>query len=415
VVISIGMLTSRSDPAGYYLARRAGCAAEYYNGAGERAGVWLGRGAAAAGLAGELDGHGERVLRALLDGRDPDGRVLVAPVLRMDPRGRLPARPLVEAIRAEATRRGLAVEDLLPEATDRAVFAASAARVDRPRRRVVTVTPVRAGRLAAAADLDPQAVYRKDNGTSNAQDNRLDNFDRYAALRRGARAGDSAGGRAPAGDRCHRLRPEIGQRPLRPRRPGHRGGGAVRAPGRRQRGPRLPGIGRGARAARAPGRRPVLRTHRHAGVDRGGVRAPHLPCRRSPAAHASGDPEPGQGRRREVVRGRLQGRLLPRAHCVLPLPLRAARAAHLPPRRRLDNSGDGHRRNPECPGRPDQRLLYPSAADLQALRAAGRSGPDAAQAACLAIGPRKTSAEPEQTLRERWAARARGPDTTPAR
>ena len=115
MVISIGMLTAGSDPAGYYLARRAGCAAEYYTGAGERAGVWLGRGAAAAGLAGELDGEGERVLRALLDGRAPDGRVLVAPVLRADPRGRLPARPLVEAIRAEADRRGLAVQDLLTE------------------------------------------------------------------------------------------------------------------------------------------------------------------------------------------------------------------------------------------------------------------------------------------------------------
>ena len=44
MVISIGMLTAGSDPAGYYLARRAGCAAEYYTGAGERAGVWLGRG-----------------------------------------------------------------------------------------------------------------------------------------------------------------------------------------------------------------------------------------------------------------------------------------------------------------------------------------------------------------------------------
>jgi hypothetical protein len=43
---------------------------------------------------------------------------------------------------------------------------------------------------------------------------------------------------------------------------------------------------------------------------------------------------------------------------------------------------------------------------LSALRASGRSGPDAAQAACLATRPRKTAAEPEQTLHERWAARA---------
>jgi hypothetical protein len=44
---------------------------------------------------------------------------------------------------------------------------------------------------------------------------------------------------------------------------------------------------------------------------------------------------------------------------------------------------------------------------LSALRAAGRSGPHAVQAACLTTRPRKTAAEPEQTLRERWAARAR--------
>jgi hypothetical protein len=181
VVISIGMLTAGSDPAGYYLARRAGCPAEYYTGAGERAGVWLGRGAAAAALAGELDGEGERVLRALLGGRAPDRRVLIAPVLRADSRGRLATRPLIDAIRAEVDRRDLTVEGLLDNPTDRIVFTALAAGIDRPRRRVVKVSPARAGRLAAAAGLDPHAVYRKINRTSSAQDNRLDNFDRYAA------------------------------------------------------------------------------------------------------------------------------------------------------------------------------------------------------------------------------------------
>ena len=188
MVISIGMLTAGSDPAGYYLARQAGCAAEYYTGAGERAGVWLSTGAAAVGLSGELDGDGEQVLRALLDGRAPDGRVLVAPVLRMDPRGRLAARPLVQAIRAEAERRELAVDALLTDPSDRAVFAALAAGVDRPRRRAVTVDPARAGRLAAAVGLDPHAVYRADHGTAGGTHdrtedglgNRSDNLDRYA-------------------------------------------------------------------------------------------------------------------------------------------------------------------------------------------------------------------------------------------
>ena len=101
------MLAGGSDPARYYLARRTGCAVEYYTGAGGRAGVWAGADAAAADLAGELDGEGERVLRALLDGHARDGRVLVAPVLRADPAGGSPParssrrsapRPTAEAV-----------------------------------------------------------------------------------------------------------------------------------------------------------------------------------------------------------------------------------------------------------------------------------------------------------------------------
>ena len=85
------------------------------------------------------------MLRALLGGCAPYGRVLVAPVLRADPRGWLPARPLVAAIRAEADRRRLGVSDLLTEATARAAFAALAAGVDRLRRRTLTVSPAGAG------------------------------------------------------------------------------------------------------------------------------------------------------------------------------------------------------------------------------------------------------------------------------
>ena len=44
---------------------------------------------------------------------------------------------------------------------------------------------------------------------------------------------------------------------------------------------------------------------------------------------------------------------------------------------------------------------------LRALREAGRSGPGAAQAACLATRPGKATAEPDLTLRERWAATVR--------
>lgn len=52
------MLGAGRDAAGYYMSRCAGCTADYYTGVGERAGSWLGRGAATAGLAGALDAAG---------------------------------------------------------------------------------------------------------------------------------------------------------------------------------------------------------------------------------------------------------------------------------------------------------------------------------------------------------------------
>ena len=104
-VLSIGKLGAGRAAAEYYLARQAGCPAEYYTGSGERRGVWLGRGAAALGLSGEID---EVALRHLLAGRCPDGSTaLVEPVLRADPRGRLPAGPFVAHVRHLATLRGI--------------------------------------------------------------------------------------------------------------------------------------------------------------------------------------------------------------------------------------------------------------------------------------------------------------------
>ena len=52
---------------------------------------------------------------------------------------------------------------------------------------------------------------------------------------------------------------------------------------------------------------------------------------------------------------------------------------------------------------------------LKAMAEAGRSDPDAAQAACLATRPAKPPAEPEPTLRERWAAKTRAAGHHPAR
>jgi conjugative relaxase-like TrwC/TraI family protein len=404
VVISIGMLTAGSDPAGYYLARRAGCPAEYYTGAGERAGVWLGRGAAAASLAGELDADGERVLRALLDGHAPDGRVLAAPVLRADPRGRLPARPLVEAIRAEADRRGLAVQDLLTEATDRAVFAALAAGVDRPRRRVVTVSPARAGRLAAAADLDPHAVYRTDNRTSSAQDNRLDNFDRYAAAL------------AHAGRRVDVRRSGIDVTVSAPKSVS-----VLYALGN-------PEVVAAVRAthqvavSEALGYLESAAGHVLRGHQGDGQRAARIGTAGWSVAafehHTSraGDPQlhthlvvpnllKGVDGKWSAVDSKAIYRHALTASYLYHAVLRGELTAQLGIAWTTLAKGIA-----EIQGFPADLITTFSTRRRQILRAlqtAGRSGPDAAQAACLASRPRKTAAEPEQTLREHWAARAR--------
>ena len=56
-MLSIGKLGAGRSAAEYYLARQAGCPAEYYTGSGERRGVWLGRGAAGLELSGDIDSN----------------------------------------------------------------------------------------------------------------------------------------------------------------------------------------------------------------------------------------------------------------------------------------------------------------------------------------------------------------------
>ena len=154
MVVSVHMLGAGSDPAGYYLARQANCPADYYLGA-EPAGRWLGNGAAAAGLSGRIDPAGAQTLRALLAGRPPARAHLVPELGRADPRGRLSAEPLVEAVRNQAEQQGVPPQLLFAQPRDRAAYAGLEARVDRHRRgRAPTVSPVRARRLAEAAGLD---------------------------------------------------------------------------------------------------------------------------------------------------------------------------------------------------------------------------------------------------------------------
>jgi conjugative relaxase-like TrwC/TraI family protein len=173
-VLSIGRLGSGEAAADYYVNRQAGCELDYYAGRGEQRGYWVGRGAAALGLSGELDEAGERSLRGLLAGCGADGEQQVAPVLRSDPRGRLPARPLVQAIGQAAQARGVPVAVLLGSDTLADDYAVLERRVEVDRRRArlprAEVAADRAGKLAAAAGLDAAETYRGADGA-----------DRYAA------------------------------------------------------------------------------------------------------------------------------------------------------------------------------------------------------------------------------------------
>jgi conjugative relaxase-like TrwC/TraI family protein len=152
-VISIGRVGA-ATAGRYYLDRQAGCELDYYTGAGEPTGRWLGNGAHAAGLTGGLDESGEHALRALLNGCGADGDPLVAPVLRADPRRRLPAEPVIR----ELETAGIATADM-PAAT---TLAAASGRIADGQDATLDVDVVR--RVAAAAGLDPTDLYRGTDG-----------------------------------------------------------------------------------------------------------------------------------------------------------------------------------------------------------------------------------------------------------
>lgn len=79
---------------------------------------WVGEGLREVGIepGTALDDAGKAAARALADGADPStGEVLVAPKMAVDPRAKLPAGPLVQAVRAAAERAGKTPAQLLAE------------------------------------------------------------------------------------------------------------------------------------------------------------------------------------------------------------------------------------------------------------------------------------------------------------
>ena len=92
----------------YWLDQIARNREEYFSGRGESPGRFVGSAAAAAGLDGVAS---PEQVRAMFQGLDPaTGEQRCAPLWRADPRSKLAAGPLLEALKARAAEQG--VEDL---------------------------------------------------------------------------------------------------------------------------------------------------------------------------------------------------------------------------------------------------------------------------------------------------------------
>jgi TrwC relaxase len=92
----------------YWLDQIARNREEYFSGRGESPGRFVGSAATAAGLDGEAS---PEQVRAMFQGLDPaTGEQRCAPLLRADPRSKLAAGPLLEALKTRAAEQG--VEEL---------------------------------------------------------------------------------------------------------------------------------------------------------------------------------------------------------------------------------------------------------------------------------------------------------------
>jgi conjugative relaxase-like TrwC/TraI family protein len=89
----------------YWLDQIARNREEYFSGRGESPGRFVGSAAATAGLDGEAS---PEQVRAMFQGQDPaTGQQRCAPLLRADPRSKLAAGPLLEAMKTRAAEQGV--------------------------------------------------------------------------------------------------------------------------------------------------------------------------------------------------------------------------------------------------------------------------------------------------------------------
>jgi conjugative relaxase-like TrwC/TraI family protein len=163
-VLSIGLVASGHAAVEYFVRQTAGCDADYYTRTGQATVRWVGAGANALRLTGDLTPDGELVLRGLLDGYGPDGVRLVPAVLRGNPRARLPVAPLVAAVGDAAAEAGLPIALLLDDHRLTKQFTSMAKGLTGGE--VVRARGVRvdvAVAIAEAAGLNVQSVYEPDS------------------------------------------------------------------------------------------------------------------------------------------------------------------------------------------------------------------------------------------------------------
>jgi TrwC relaxase len=105
-LVALPVKALKAGQEAYWLDQIARNREEYFAGRGESPGRFVGNAAQASGLEGVASAE---QVRAMFQGLDPaTGEVRCAPLWRADPRSKLPAGPLLEALKARAAEQGAA-------------------------------------------------------------------------------------------------------------------------------------------------------------------------------------------------------------------------------------------------------------------------------------------------------------------
>jgi conjugative relaxase-like TrwC/TraI family protein len=105
-LVALPVKALKAGQEAYWLDQIARNREEYFSGRGESPGRFVGEAAAASGLEGVASAE---QVRAMFQGLDPaTGEVRCAPLWRADPRSKLAAGPLLEALKAHAAEQGVA-------------------------------------------------------------------------------------------------------------------------------------------------------------------------------------------------------------------------------------------------------------------------------------------------------------------